>query len=232
MNGVNSVGLGHTASQRLDQLGRSPRRPGCAVQCPIQAATGQILQLQEWQAACLADGVDLNDIGMLDLANRLCFAEKPNPSDRVGVSTGKNQFQGARAVQADLPRLVDDAHPSPAYLAFDLITGNRWPGTNDRVAIVMRNSRRISRLACVKSWFARGVDAQPQRTLACILRVRPSLRGCDRVSRLGLVSPRWSGVDGLAAGCLSCLIFPLAHAILRHPAAVNAQMARKNLPHR
>ena len=97
------VRLGDAAGQRLDQRRRPPRRPGGAVEPPVQAAALDILQLEEGQAVGLADVVDLDDVGVLEPGDGLGLGEEADGGDGVGVGAGQDHLQGAGAVQEDLP---------------------------------------------------------------------------------------------------------------------------------
>ena len=99
------------------RLGGPLRQPGRAVEPLVQAAAGQVLQLEERQAAGLADGVDLDDVRVLELGDRLGLAEEAGDGLGRGVRAGQDHLERARAIEPDLPGLVDDAHAAAAQLA-------------------------------------------------------------------------------------------------------------------
>ena len=122
------VRLGHRAGQLFDQAGRPLRRPGGAVELPVQAAAGHVLQLEEGQAVGLADVVDLDDVRVLEPGDRLGLGQEAG--DGLGRRHGRRpgSSSGAGAIEPDLACLVDDAHAAAAQLAEDLIAGDRGRG--------------------------------------------------------------------------------------------------------
>ena len=63
-------------------------------------------------AVVLADLVDRHDLRMIEVRGRLGFKAKPLEVVGCRESTGADHLECQHAIQADLPRLVDDAHPS------------------------------------------------------------------------------------------------------------------------
>ena len=133
MDDALTVRLGDAARQRFDQLGRPPRRPGRAVEPPVQAAAVDELQLEERQAVGLADVVDLHDVGVLQAGDGLRLGQEAGGGLGAGMGAGQDHLQGAGAVQADLPGLVDDAHAAAAQLAQDLVAGDGGDGAAGRL---------------------------------------------------------------------------------------------------
>ena len=121
-----------TPRQRFDQLGRPPRRPGRAVEPPVQAAAGDVLQLEERQAVGLADVVDLHDVGVLKPGDRLRLGQEASGRLDAGMGAAQDHLQDAGAVQKDLPGAVDDAHAAAAQLAQDLVAGDGGGGPFSR----------------------------------------------------------------------------------------------------
>ena len=87
------VGLGDRAGQDLDQPGGLRGGPRRAVQLPVEAAARQVLQLEEGQAARLADMVDLDDAGVPEAGDRLGLGAEPRRGRRAGVRPGQDHLQ-------------------------------------------------------------------------------------------------------------------------------------------
>ena len=54
---------------------------------------GDVLQLEERQAVGLADVVDLDDVGVLELGDGLGLGEEADRGDGVGVGAGQDHFR-------------------------------------------------------------------------------------------------------------------------------------------
>ena len=132
------------AGQRLDQ----PSPPAAAARGCRRAARSRlppadVLQLEEGQAVGLADVVDLDDVGVLELGDGLGLGQEAGGGDGVGVGAGQDHLQGAGAVQADLPGLVDDPHAAAAQLALDLVAGDGRRGAVGRGEVGLVGVRRV-----------------------------------------------------------------------------------------
>ena len=122
------VGLGHPQGQGSDQPRRPLRRPGRPVEAAVEAAAGHELQLDEREAIRLTDVEDLDDVGMLEPGDGLGLAEESPDRVRVGMRAGQDHLDGAGAIEQDIAGMIDDAHPSAAQLAQDLVPGDRRDG--------------------------------------------------------------------------------------------------------
>ena len=123
MDDAQPVRLGNAPGYLLDQPRGTLRRPGNAIELSVQAAAGDILELQERQAIGLADVVDLHDVRVLEPGDRLGLRQEPGTNLGVGMGTGEDHLQGARAIEPDLAGPVDDPHAAPAQQPLDLETG-------------------------------------------------------------------------------------------------------------
>ena len=94
VNQAQPVGLGDRAGQWLDQGRGAPRRPGSAVDRLVEAAAGHVLELEKRQAVDLADGVDLDDVGVLEPGDGLSLAPEPEECVGIGVGAGQDHLQG------------------------------------------------------------------------------------------------------------------------------------------
>ena len=79
-----------------------------------QSAAVDIFQRKERQLALLADLVNLHDVGVLKAGDGLRFAEEAHHLFGRGVAGAEDHLEGDEAMEADLPRLVDDAHAAAA----------------------------------------------------------------------------------------------------------------------
>src|SRR5262249_2720727 len=77
------------------------------------------------QPAVRAVVVHLHDAGVLHLRDRLRLRQEARAIVRGGVPARQDHLQRARAAQAQLPGLVDDAHAAAAQNAPDLVAGDR-----------------------------------------------------------------------------------------------------------
>ena len=157
VGGVDRVGQGlHQPGRRSDRH----RRAGILLG---QGAPLDQFQDQVGAAVMLADLEDLDDVGVLEARHGLRLGAEAGPDLGPGELPLADHLEGDRAVEPDLPRLVDDAHPAPAQLAEDLMPvdfrPDRWaPERPGRVAPrVIR--RRVGRVA------SRAVDKRPHRPM-------------------------------------------------------------------
>src|SRR5580704_1179196 len=75
---------------------------------------------------------------MLQMGDGLGFDAETGQRLRAGEAAGEDHFEGAKAIEARLPRLVDHPHAAPAQLAEDLVAGHlgRQPGLSSVLARV------------------------------------------------------------------------------------------------
>ena len=69
----------------------------------------------------LADLINGDDVGMVEVGHRLGLGPKTGDVARGCQGTLENHLEGDDPVQRDLPGLVDDAHPSPRDLLDQLV---------------------------------------------------------------------------------------------------------------
>src|SRR5262249_20301344 len=109
-----------------------PRRPGSAVKLPVQAAAGEVLQLEEWETVGLADVVDADYVRMLESGDDAGLGEEAGDGLGCGGGAGPDHLGGAGAAEPDLPGQVDHAHAATAEFAEDLIARYRRRGATRR----------------------------------------------------------------------------------------------------
>ena len=119
-----AVRLGDGPRQGLDQPGRPFGRPGGAVELLRQAAPLQVFELEIGPVVVVAEAVDLDDVGMAQLRDRLGLGEEANGRLVTGVFTRQDHLERDDAVELDLAGLVDDSHAAAAQHAFDLVAGD------------------------------------------------------------------------------------------------------------
>ena len=68
-----------------------------------------------------ADFIDGDDVGMIEMRDRLGFDTKPAESVGVGGLVEQDHLEGDFAIQANLPRQVDDPHAAAGNLAKDFV---------------------------------------------------------------------------------------------------------------
>ena len=142
MNDPLAVRLGDRTRQRLDELRRGRSGPGGAVESLVEAAAGQVLELEVGEAADRADVVDLHDARVAEPGDRLGLAPEPRRGGRGEVGAGQDHLQGTAAVEGELVRQVDHPHPAAAQLAEDLVP--RAPQLLERVAAEVRPRQRFT----------------------------------------------------------------------------------------
>jgi hypothetical protein len=120
------VGVVHGPGQRLDKLGRPPRRLRDASEVLLQVAAVHELQRQEGPAPGRAHLEDLHDVRVLQPGDDLRLGAEAGQLLRVGVRA-RQDFQGHQAGQPVLPGLEDDAHAAAAQLAEQLVPRHRRP---------------------------------------------------------------------------------------------------------
>ena len=72
-------------------------------------------------ALVLADLVDRHDARMVEVGRRLGLGVEPLDVGLVGELAGEDHLERDGPVEADLPRLEDDAHAAAGELADDLV---------------------------------------------------------------------------------------------------------------
>ena len=73
----------------------------------------------------LADLVDGDDVGVIEVGNRLGLVAEPEEVVARGEPAGQDHLQGDRAIEAPLARLEDDTHASTAELRDQFIVAER-----------------------------------------------------------------------------------------------------------
>ena len=114
--------FGQSRGHALDQLcRRGAARP---LQARAQAPALDVLELNDRPPLEIADRVNLHDVRVAQPGDDLRLGQKPFDRFGPGILAGQDHLEGDQAVQAELARLVDDAHPAPAKLLQDLVTGH------------------------------------------------------------------------------------------------------------
>ncbi len=85
MNQSEPVGLGHGVSQQFYEPGRALGCPWCAVEPLVQAATIEVLELEEGKSIDSVDAVDLDDVRVPQSGDGLGLGEKPIDRDGIGM---------------------------------------------------------------------------------------------------------------------------------------------------
>ena len=141
------VGVMYGLGQRGHEPGGPRRVVAVGVQPARQRAARDELHGEESLAVVLADLVDRHDArrGRAPATASASFWNRR--SRRVGEGPGPDHLQGDWAIQADLPRLVDDPHAAAAELAADLVVAkmSAWDiGGGGGVAAVGIGLRQIA----------------------------------------------------------------------------------------
>ena len=89
-----------------------------------EAAAFDELQRQERPSVLLAHVVDLDDVGMLQPRDCLGLGVEAGDLGRAGVAAGQDHLERHLAIEADVPRPVDHAHPAATELLHDLVPGH------------------------------------------------------------------------------------------------------------
>jgi hypothetical protein len=119
--GVSSM---HGPRERLDEPGRRPRRLWRPLEVLSQTATRHELQDEIRPARGLADVVDLNNVRMLQASDHLGFGAETGQVLRADVGSGQDHLHRHRALQGELPGLIDDAHAAAAQLPQHFVAGH------------------------------------------------------------------------------------------------------------
>src|SRR4029077_19504508 len=83
----------------------------------------------------VANAKYLPDLGVLKPRDGLGLAEEAGSSLGPRVVARQDHLQCDSAIEPDLPRLVDNAHPTPANLAQDLESAHARRGSGWRLAL-------------------------------------------------------------------------------------------------
>jgi hypothetical protein len=124
MDDALTMGLGDPQGHLLGKPRCPQRGPGRAIELLVQAALGNILELEERQTIGLADVADLDNTPMREPGDRLGFGHEPGYVLGAGMSAGEDHLEGAFAVQANVACLVNHAHAAAAQLARDFVSGH------------------------------------------------------------------------------------------------------------
>ncbi len=124
MDDAVTVGESHRAGQQPRQLGRFRRRLRLAGDLLGQTAAVHVLQRQEGKSLLLADGVDLDDVGVLQTGLGAGLGTKALALLGAGVDAGHDDLEGHQSIQGDLVGLVDDPHAAVTENVKDLVAGD------------------------------------------------------------------------------------------------------------
>ncbi len=125
MDHARLVGGLHRAGQRPHQRCRVARRYRRAVEAVGQRASGTILHREVRQPVVLVYFKDLHNVRMLQARDDLGLALEALPLRHPGMAAGKDHLQRHQTLQADLARLVDNAHATTAERVQYLVSRNR-----------------------------------------------------------------------------------------------------------
>ena len=92
--------------------------------------------------SCVTHIINLNDVRVVQPRHRLRFALKPRPLVGSRVRPGTQHLESDEPVQAQVPRLVDDAHPAAPEHRLDVVAGNLGPLPVQRLERSCCRSRR------------------------------------------------------------------------------------------
>jgi hypothetical protein len=130
------VGVVHGAGDLGHQLG-----DGARVILEPRDVPGQVSPLDELHAevrliVLLADLVDRDDMGVIELGDRLGLVPKAAEIVRAGQGTSPDQFDGHQAIELVLTRPIDNSHATPCDLLEELVltqeSGESTRGTGRR----------------------------------------------------------------------------------------------------
>src|SRR5262245_26635312 len=109
----------HGPSQHFDEVGRGRRVLRLTTDKLVETSAFDELEAEVELPFEFADFVDLHDIRMAELCNRLGFLAEPAAFFGVGANPA-DHFQGNEAFQTWLPGLVDDALAASSDATDDL----------------------------------------------------------------------------------------------------------------
>ncbi len=127
MNDAGPVDRVHGAGQGFDQLGGPPRRLRPVAGVAVEAAAVRVLHHEIVPAFMLADFKDLHDVGVLQAGDGLDLGAEAGQLVRARLRAGQDHLQRDQPTEAQLARLVDDAHAAPAQFPQQLVTGHGRP---------------------------------------------------------------------------------------------------------
>ena len=84
-----------------------------------ERSAGDVLHAEEARAVGLADIVNLDDVRVGELCRGERLAREAGDEDGIGRPALAHHLEGDEAVERELPREVDRAHPTAAELALD-----------------------------------------------------------------------------------------------------------------
>ena len=138
------VGRLHGPGQRPHPTRRPGRRLGHAADRLGEAAAFDELEREERPTVLLAHFVDLDDVGVLEPRDGLGLGAEAGRLGHAGVAPRQDHLERHLAIEADMPRPVDHAHPAAAELPQDLIAGQlRARARRRRIAVPRRPTRRV-----------------------------------------------------------------------------------------
>ena len=105
----------------LDVARRALRRQRPVLHEGSEVAARHVVHREVMLAAMLADLVDGDDVGVLQVGGGFGLAQKSFDLVRAGQGAGADHFQGHVPVQTRLPGLPDDAHAAPGDLFEKLV---------------------------------------------------------------------------------------------------------------
>ena len=89
-----------------------------------QVAALNQLHREVGPALHVAHVIDLHDVGVAQAGDRLRLAQEALQLLRPGAGAGQQHLQGDRAVKAQVPRPIDDAHAASAKQRLHPVAGN------------------------------------------------------------------------------------------------------------
>ena len=112
----------------VDGAGDRDQQPYAGPRVPPQArqVLGEVSPLDQLHAVIMlpfvdADFVDGHDVGVIEASRGLRLGVESIHVGRRSQAVGEDHFEGDQAVQAQLPRLVDDAHAAAGDLLQQLV---------------------------------------------------------------------------------------------------------------
>ena len=115
---VNGVG------QSADEFRGFSRRQRNTAESLAQTAPGNEFEREIRMAAVFADIVDLDDVRVLQLPERLGFAAKPSDFVPTGQIFPEDHFQCDESLERLLPRPIDHAHTAATEFIENVVTGD------------------------------------------------------------------------------------------------------------
>src|SRR5581483_5774519 len=117
MNNAALVGIVHGPGDGLHELScLAPRRKPLGKSL-VNAGPVDKFECAEGTTILLGDGVNLNDVGMLQTSDGLGFGQETCLFLSARMTSGADHLQSYDALQVELPGSVDNPHPTAAQLA-------------------------------------------------------------------------------------------------------------------